>query len=268
MASHELTKWHRTIVSSLTRQMAYKIDFFITLVAPIAIFSLVSYSVWRSIYTLRGGGSIGDFSMEQMLHYQCWALITALLIRSHRSWNLSEDIRMGRVSSFLLYPFDLWKFHACEFIAFQIVEVFIASGTLLALIATGLISPPGPQQLIVGSLFSLGVATLWFSLELLFGLLAFWLEETWVMRFVFNLFCVLLSGALIPVELFPTALQKALMFTPFPLFTSIPVHMFSGTGSVSLPFVSVTLVAWIVIVAALCVITWRKGLKLYSASGM
>lgn len=268
MASHELTKWHRTVISSLTRQMTYKIDFLITLVAPMAVFSLVSYSVWRSIYTLRGGGSIGNFSMEQMLHYQCWALITALLIRSHRSWNLSEDIRMGRISSFLLYPFDLWKFHACEFIAFQIVEVFIASGTMLALVMTGLVPAPGLAQIALGFTFSLGVAALWFTLELFFGLLAFWLEETWVMRFVFNLFCVLLSGALIPIELFPSALQKLLALTPFPLFTSVPVHIFMGTLTENIMSASVTLVAWIVIMSLLSFLTWRKGINLYSASGM
>lgn len=268
MISHELTKWNRTIVSSLTRQMTYKVDFFITLVAPIAVFSFVSYAVWRSIYTLRGGVSVGGFSMEQMLQYQCWALITALLIRSHRSWNLSEDIRMGRISSFLLYPFDLWKFHACEFLAFEIVEIFIASGTILAMVAGGFIPAPSSQQLVLGFFFSLGVGVLWFTLELLFGLLAFWLEETWVMRFVFNLFCVLLSGALIPIELFPNSLQKILAFTPFPFFTSLPVHIFLGSSPVNLLTSSVILGGWIVAISFLSFFTWRKGLTLYSASGM
>jgi ABC-2 type transport system permease protein len=268
MASHELTKWHRTVISSLTRQMTYKIDFLLTLIAPMAVFSLVSYSVWRSIYTLRGGGSVGNFSMEEMLHYQCWALISALLIRSHRSWNLSEDIRMGRISSFLLYPFELWKFKACEFIAFQIVEVFIATGTILTMILSGLIPSPPLPHLLGGFVFSLGVAILWFTMELFFGLLAFWLEETWVMRFVFNLFCVLLSGALIPIELFPVALQKALAFTPFPLFTSVPVHIFLGSSSVDLVAATATLCGWTGLITALSFFTWRKGLTLYSASGM
>lgn len=268
MLGHEFKKWRRTIAASLTRQMAYKADFLLTLVAPIAVFSIVSYAVWRAIYSLRAGANIGTFSMEQMLQYQCWALIAALLIRSHRSWNLSEDIRMGRITSFLLYPFELWKFHASEFIAFQIVETAIAIFAIATMVATGILPVPNPQHLLIGFTFSLGVGALWFVLEFFFGLLAFWLEETWVMRFVFNLFAVLLSGAFIPIELFPTALQSILGFTPFPLITSLPVHFFLGTATTSLAHAYLTLVAWIAGLALLSHFTWRRGITLYSASGM
>jgi ABC-2 type transport system permease protein len=268
MLVHEFKKWRTTIEASLTRQMAYKLDFFMTLIAPIVVFSIVSYAVWRSIYSLRAGSGIGGFSMEQMLQYQCWALIAALLIRSHRSWNLSEDIRMGRISSFLLYPFELWKFHASEFIAFQIVEIVIATFAIATMVATGILPFPSTEHLFIGFTFSLGVGALWFVMEFFFGLLAFWLEETWVMRFVFNLFAVLLSGAFVPIELFPTALQGVLAFTPFPLITSLPVHFFLGTAPISLSHAYATLVAWIGGFALLSHFTWRRGINLYSASGM
>ena len=268
MASHEFAKWRTTIASSLARQMTYKVDFFLMLIAPSIVFVSVNYTVWRSIFTLRGDAPIGGFSMDEMLRYQCWSLIAAFLIRSHRSWDLSEDIRMGRITAFLLYPFDLWKFHACEFLAFQCVQIVMAAIAIITMITIGLLPLPPLACLMTGVFFSLCVSALWFLFEFAFGLVAFWLEETWILRFVFNLFAVLLSGAFIPIELFPQSLQAILRYTPFPLIASLPVHLFLGSNVTPLPFAFLSMAIWMAIMTLASIITWRRGIGLYSAAGM
>lgn len=252
----------------MSRYMAFKADFFLSLIAPALVFIAINYNVWRAIYQTQGERSIGGFSMEQMLHYQCWSFIVALLVRSHRAWNLSEHIRLGRITSFLLYPFDAWKFYSCEFIAFQLIQVVIVAVSMIALQLLGFLPSFDPTTVALGLAFSLLVSVLWFVFEFTFGLAGFWLEEVWVFRVVFNFFAVLFSGAFIPIELFPTSLQRAIAYTPFPFITSVPVHFFLGTSQVSFAWAVTTLVGWIVALGLCSWFVWKRGLRLYTAAGM
>jgi ABC-2 type transport system permease protein len=268
MVIAEIQKWRITISVSISRFMAYKIDFFLTLLAPSLVFILINYNVWRSVYTFRNGASIDGISMDQMLHYQCWAFIVTLIVRSHRSWTLAEDIRLGRITSFLLYPFEVWKFHASEFLGFQIIQMATVSIALITLRLWGLLPELSIPALLLGMLFSVLVSGLWFALEFLFGVTAFWLEETWVARVVFQLFAVFLSGAFIPLELFPPPLRDALSYTPFPLMTSVPANIFLNSPNVTLASSFASLTMWIILVALLATFTWKRGVKHYTAAGI
>jgi ABC-2 type transport system permease protein len=268
MMMRELGKWRKTISVSLSRYMAFKADFFLMLVAPSLVFIAINYNIWRSIYESRGGGSISGFSMDQMLHYQCWSFIVALLVRSHRTWNLSEHIRLGRMTAFLLYPFDAWKFYTSEFIAFQMLQVVTAALAIGVLQFFNFLPPLDLATCLMGIGFALLVSVLWFVIDFTFGLVAFWLEEVWIFRVIFGFFAVLFSGAFIPIELFPQTLQSFLEFTPFPFITSVPVHIFLGTSHVSLWSAAVTLFGWIAILGLGAMILWRRGLRRYNAAGI
>ncbi len=248
--------------------MAFKADFFLMLVAPSFVFIAINYNIWRTIFESRGGGSISGFTMEQMLHYQCWSFVVALLVRSHRTWNLSEHIRLGRLTAFLLYPFDAWKFYASEFIAFQLLQLTTVVLVLGSLRYFDFLPPLNSDAVLVGLAFSLLVSVLWFVIDFTFGLAAFWLEEVWIFRVIFSFFAVLFSGAFIPIELFPPALQQFLAYTPFPFITSVPAHIFMGTSGVSLWSATVTLLGWIGGLGVCASILWRRGLRLYSAAGI
>lgn len=264
----EWRKWIKTIAISMSRYMAFKTDFFLMLVAPSLVFIAINYSIWYSVYRYRGGESVGGFSMEQMLNYQLWAFIAALLVRSHRTWNLSEHIRYGRITSFLLYPFDAWKFYASEFIAFQILQMGAAVVSLVCLELSGLLPPLDVRAFSLGIAFSLLASILWFVVDFTLGLFAFWLEEVWVFRAIFGLFAILCSGAFIPLELFPESMRRVLHFTPFPFLTSVPVNIFLGSESVSIVEATLTICGWIIALSLISVQIWRKGVRLYSAAGI
>jgi ABC-2 type transport system permease protein len=268
MARGEFGKWRKTISVALSRYMAFKADFFLTLVAPSFVFIAVNYNIWLSIYQSRGGDSISGFTMEQMLRYQCWSFIVALLVRSHRTWNLSEHIRLGRMTSFLLYPFDAWKFYTSEFIAFQLLQLITALLAIGALLVFNFLPPLDVVTCVIGIGFALLVSVLWFVIEFTFGLLAFWLEEVWIFRVVFGFFAIFFSGAFIPLELFPSGLQRFLAYTPFPFITSVPAHLFLGTSTVSLWAATGTLLGWIGLFALCAMALWRRGLRLYTAAGI
>jgi ABC-2 type transport system permease protein len=268
MAIPELGKWRKTISVALSRYMAFKADFFLMLVAPSFVFIAINYNIWRSVYLSRGGESISGFSMDDMLHYQCWSFIVALIVRSHRTWNLSEHIRLGRMTALLLYPFDVWKFYTSEFLAFQLLQLTIAVLAVSILLFFDFLPPVTPETFVIGIGFSLLVSVLWFVIDFTLGLVAFWLDEVWIFRSIFGFCAVLFSGAFIPIELFPSELQTVLAYTPLPFITSVPAHIFMGTEHASLWTATATLLGWICALSLCASIIWRRGLRLYNAAGI
>ena len=266
--SIEFQKWRVTLSNCLSRYMAYKVDFLLTLLAPTVVFCFVNYSVWAAVYRLNNSAQIAGFSEARMLQYQIWGMIVTLLARSHRSWNLSEDIRYGRITSFLLYPFSLWKYHFSEFLAFQFLQV-IASAVALGILFYGsFVSIPLFSNFAAGILLSVLVGMLWFWVEFCIGLVAFWLDEVWIFRVFVQLAAVLLSGAFIPLELFPTLAQQLIAYTPFPLLAAIPIHILMGGNLDTLWQYFLQALAWTFFFIMVASMVWRRGTKMYTATGM
>jgi ABC-2 type transport system permease protein len=172
------------------------------------------------------------------------------------------------LTAFLLYPFDAWKFYASEFIAFQLLQLVTAVLAVATLHYLNFLPHLDLAICVLGITFSLLVSVLWFALDFTFGLIAFWLEEVWIFRVIFGFFAVLFSGAFIPLELFPMGLQRFLAYTPFPLITSVPAHIFMGTSGVSLGSATAILGGWIVALIVCASIIWRRGLRMYNAAGI
>lgn len=260
-------KWTQTIKIAIIQQTAYRLNFFLQVIGPSLVFFFVKYNLWTSLYESNQETIIQGYNLEEMISYHCWVLLVALIAKSHTSMNLSEDIRLGRISTYLIYPFSFHSFHMSSFIGFQIIQLFIFTFTACILVTSNLISFPLLSQSLITISFCLLVSLLWFLLQYLAGVLAFWLEETWIVRVMIDLLVVFLSGAIIPLEFFPSALQKILQWTPFPYMIYYPVKMFQGNLSEVSQGISI-LSIWIILIFLLVTAIWKKGLRLYSGAGM
>ena len=99
------------------------------------------------------------------------------------------------------------------------------------------------------------------------GLLAFWLEETWTMRVMFQMLANFLSGAIIPLDFFPVWANQILKWTPFPAITYTPIKIFMGDISGVIPG-TVLITISIGMMILINTFIWRRGLRLFSAAGM
>lgn len=267
MSSTAPNPWLSTVRLSLSHQMAYKVNFLLLVIAPSLVFFLVKYNFWSSLYILSGKESLQGYSLETMLQYQAYVLLVTLLAQGYNNMALAEDIRLGRISSYLLYPFSFWKFHTGSFAAFQLLQIGTASLTLAVIFITELIPSPSLSSLAAGILLSTLSAVLWFSVQFCLGLLAFWLEETWVLRVMFIITAAFFSGSFLPLEFFPATLREIMIWLPFPYLTYEPVRAFMGTID-SLGRACTIVVVWISVIALIAGIMWRRGVKLYTAAGI
>jgi ABC-2 type transport system permease protein len=211
---------------------------------------------------------IQGYDLRGMLAYQVWVMLVAFLSQGYNAMSLAEDIRLGRISSFLVYPFELWQFHTAGFLAFQVVQLAVAAITLAVTWGLGLLLLPSASHLGAGLCLAALGGAFWFLAAYTMGLAAFWMEETWVLRVIFAVVSSFLSGAILPLELYPDWVRGLLAATPFPYITYVPVKVLMGAHPGGLLAPAAVLLAWILVAAALAAFVWRRGVRLYTAAGM
>ncbi|MCB9063343.1 MAG: ABC-2 family transporter protein [Halobacteriovoraceae bacterium] len=266
MITKELEKWIQTIKVSWLNYTQYRVNFILMFLGPTLIFFLVKWSLWTTIYQ-SNQKIINGLDYSSMISYHFWVLIVSLLSLGHASFNLSEDIRMGRISTYLIYPFNFWEFHTANFIAFQILQFFIATTTIV--IATTLLefNLPSFHTLFIGYFYCFIISLFWYSVQFLTGIMAFWLDETWILRVLFSNITIFLSGSIIPLNFFPSWSVKLLEYTPFPHMAYFAALIFQGKNVDIIHSLSI-LILWTIITCLCSVYIWKKGLRLYTAAGM
>lgn len=263
----ELRKWICTFEVSWSNHLAYRLNFILLVFGPAIVFFFIKYNLWKSIYAMPGISVLQGYTFEQMLQYQLLVLIISLMAQGHNSMKLADDIRLGRISSYLIYPFSFFRFHTASFLAFQGIQTLICGFTLSLLLYTSIVTLPGMTAVIKGLCFACVVSFLWFQLQFLVGLLAFWLEETWILRVILMTTAQFFSGAILPLEFYPDMLVKILQYTPFPYLTYIPIKIFQG-DAINIMQATLILLFWSWLVYVINQALFRKGVRLYTAAGM
>ena len=118
------------MVISFSKISSYRINFILTILGPAFIFFFIKYNLWSSIYEDYPGGKINGYDLQQMISYHVWALIISLVAQGHSALDLAVEIRHGKISTYLIYPFNFWEFHTASFLAFEGVQIGIALMTL------------------------------------------------------------------------------------------------------------------------------------------
>jgi len=262
-----LLKWRETIVINMSKYMSYRLDFFLLTIAPSLVFFFIKYNLWTSIYTFTKLDLIKGYSLQNMLQYHALILVISMVTRSHSALDMAVEIRRGRISSYLIYPFNYYSFQSAQFLSFEIIQVIISILTLIILMMSGIISSLTFTSIFLTYIYCIFVSYFWFNIQFFTGILSFWLEETWVLRVLFSMITLFLSGAILPLELFPQYFSKLLMLTPFPYLAHTPVSYLMGKN-VDLITAFTTISSWTIIMMGINRFTWLRGLKKYSGAGM
>lgn len=260
-------KWMITIKTSWSNLLTYRLNFFLQVIGPSLVFFFIKYNLWWAIYSSHNGATIKGMTFNQMMNYHVWALITSLIYRGHNSNSLSEEIRLGKISTYIIYPFNFWEHQTCQFLAFSSLQLFVSLITFFVLFFSGIVALPDFSSVFLGISFSLLAGFLWFLIQYCCGLMAFWLEETWMIRVLMELVVNFLSGNIFPLELYPEKLTQFLKYTPFPYLAYYPIKMFLGAKQeILVP--TLVIAFWLVFFSFLANRLWSKGLRNYTGAGM
>lgn len=192
----------------------------------LAVILYIFLRLWQVTYGETGARRLGGLTLPQMLWYL--AMTEAIMLSAPRvAAEIDQDVRTGALAVQLIRPLAyplarLWTTLGERVVRFALNAAVGAAIVLLFV---------GPIPLGIGGLLLLLPAlalafTLDFLGQLLIGLGAFWLEDTSGLMLIYSRVTMILGGMLIPLDLFPAALQPILRALPFAAIVYGPARMF------------------------------------------
>jgi ABC-2 type transport system permease protein len=248
---------------------AYRSHMLLSLVIGPAYF-LAQGFIWRALFT--GREALGGFGLPEMLRYYGTAAVIYYLTFDFADWNLQMLVRTGKFLTFALRPIDHRTFALAQKLGHRTLGLLFEFLPVWLIFTFGFGVPLWPAA--PGwALLSVALAFLMmFLVNYAVGLLSFWLTRTDGLRAMVRFTRDLLAGTLVPLTLFPVAVQKVMLFLPFQFIAYAPVRVFLGRyqlGGVELPLPAVVGCQAVAVAATwlLTGVLYRLGIRRYTGVG-
>src|SRR5262249_21399666 len=189
----------------------------------------VFWSLWRAVAEAGMPVAADPKSLVWYLAVTEWILLSAPPIHLE----IQEAIRRGDVVYRLGHPGSYVIAEFAGGIGLLVVGApFLGLTAFLCAFAfTGWIPPANALVVVVPFGFAASaLVTAWY---LGIGLLAFWLQDVAPVYWVWQKLMFVLGGLMLPLELYPSFVQRAALFTPFPSLLAAPASFVLGTHLVT-----------------------------------
>ncbi len=185
---------------------------------------------------------------------------------------MHKDIQNGEMSRYLLKP-QSYYWHN---IIFNEIPYRIIQG-LYGIIVIAIIVVLFPGFFNIGhdkAFFILGImsAIMGFficaNIEFILGLLAFWFYDLKLVHNAYEVIFIMLGGINIPLYLYPHFLEQIALFTPLPYILYVPTLLLTGqvVGKAIGGLIGQQIM-WLAVTSILYLIIWKRGIRVYTASG-
>lgn len=248
--------------------VAYRAEMLVWMLAT--TMPLVSLALWSAV---AAEAPVGRFTQARFGAYFLATLVVRQLTGSWLVWEMNQEIRGGALSGRLLKPIHpLLAYSAENLSALPLRAALSVPVALLALFAVdrGALAPGTmtAPRLAIFAFSLLGAWLINFLTMAIIGSLAFFVEsstaifELWLVAFM------LLSGYLLPLELFPPWLRAVTAVLPFRYTVAFPVETLIGLLGVGEALRELAVQwAFVAASAAGARFAWRAGIKRFGAFG-
>ncbi len=244
---------------------AYRVEFLFEILGSALVPAAIQWVLWYALFQLGGATQVAGMSYMDLIHYTFVSLLFSQVRGGDHDFELAEMIRSGQLSNYLLRPVGVVEFVYIRGVASRL---FIAGLCLtLGVILAQFLGFSGPRM--IGAMFlALLGNIIHYQVGAALATTAFLWEEAYSLLMVKNMVVNLLSGELIPLNLFPPSLQWIWKSTPFYLFVFGPTQYALGHWSHTEFFTQVGIaLVWIGLGRALIRGTWGLGMKRYLSLG-
>ena len=247
--------------------LIYRLSFVFTILGNV-IYIAVSYFLWRSIYA--GAQTMHGLTFDETFLYVALGSAVFILLKTYVDWYISYEIREGIIAIYLTKPVDFQLyalFTSLGSVLLNLTAITIPTILLLALVFR--VTPTPGLGLVLFPVSLLLAFVVSFSFDYFIGLLAFYTESTWGLSMTKEILVAVLSGALVPLQFFPDAIQKVLLLLPFQAIYYTPLIMVSKPDvgwETLLPMLAVQLF-WAVCLFAATRLFYNQAIKVLRVSG-
>jgi ABC-2 type transport system permease protein len=262
---HALRAYPTMLRIGFAEMVAYRAEFLVWILTT--NMPLVMMALWNAV---AADGPVGRFGQRQINTYFLAVLVVRIITSSWMVWELTMDIRQGRLATRLLRPLHPLLAYSAQHLAAVPLRALVMSPVVvivLVMLKTDLpLADPLRVAVFVASL--VGAWLLLFLTMVIIGSLAMFVDsalsifELWLgVHFV-------LSGYLVPVELLPPWAVSLAHALPFWYTLGFPVETAVGPLATDQALRALG-VQWAyvagMLVAALAI--WRAGMRRFVAFG-
>ena len=207
----------------------------------------------------------------QLISYFVVSVISNILISPHPEYELSRQIYSGELSRYLLRPASIFYTWLVKEVAFKANRVVwgLLSYILLLQLSSWLINDTVSLTFtLLSPVILINSFLIMFIFKFTIGLVSIWLTDIHWMMGLKDMLTYILSGALLPLYLYPDWFQNTSNWLPFQFFTYIPTQVLLGAYSPSEVLALVgQQVFWIIALYLLYLYTWKRGVRRYESYG-
>ena len=223
--------------------------------------------LWTAIYG--EGGRLGPYSLSEMMTYYLLQFVINTVVLSYVSWEIIDHIREGFFSHFLVKPinyFAYWFTINLSGKLFETVLILLAAAGIGLVVGPHVAFPSDPRTYATFLVAAALGMVLAFELEFCIGLIAFWLIQVRVFKYMLQYAVFFFAGTLLPLDLFPRALAEVAASLPFQYLVFVPIQIFLEKRPAPLADFAAAGV-WIVAVYLLARWVLARGIVRYEAVG-
>lgn len=246
--------------------VAYRAEMLVWILAT--TMPLVMLALWSAVAQ---DHPIGRYGQPQFVAYFLATFIVRQLASSWAFYEMNFEVRNGTLAMRMLRPVHpLWAY-AAESIASMPFRALVAvpvAVVVLAVVGPGAVThDPASWALWAVSILGAWLITLWVNLVI--GCLAFFMESSMKLMDAWLVFFFVLSGYLIPIELFPARMRAVVDWLPFRYQIGLPVEIMTGVHGSYGEILALLARQWGWVVIGFCatLLAWRRGLRQFAAYG-
>lgn len=252
---------------SVQISLIYRFGFLFTILGNV-LYMAVVYFLWRSIYAT--ADTLHGLTFNETFLYVAVGSAVFILLKTYADWYISYEIREGIIAVYLVKPVDYQFYSLAGAMGGALIS--LAAITLpTAIMLFGVFRIPiqtGPGLV----LFPVSLALAFFisfNFDFFVGVMGFYSESIWGTSITKEVIISIFSGALIPLQFFPEALQRILLVLPFQAIYHTPLMMLTRPNQgweTYAPMLGVQLL-WALVTFAASRLFFNQAIKVLRVAG-
>jgi ABC-2 type transport system permease protein len=244
---------------AISREATYRFDVF-TSIGSFVVRVYLLRMVWTALYAHNAAPS--DLPLHAIITYSTVALLMGLVLDIDQTRLLHDKLHDGSIATDFMKPINVPLYFFSDGTGEVVFHAFLIVPALLLSLLFVHIDVPAPGA---GAAFVLSFLIgyfVGFFINFILNCTAFWTLEISAVQLILTWVTDLLGGGIIPLILFPLALQKVIFVLPFAAMFSTPLLIYVGQIPPSrYPAAFGLQIFWLVLLAAVSSVIWRAGAR-------
>jgi len=184
------------------------------------------------------------------------------------AWNIGDEIREGRISSFLVKPVSYFGTNLAKDLG-RVVSSMVMYFPLILLLIVIMGFGVNWQKIPIFIVSACLALMMNFTISYIIGVSTFYFGFVMGLNFTMSNIIWFFSGELVPLDLLPDFWRNIAIYSPFKYISYFPNQIVNGRVSLNNVEMDFTIgFAWLLVLLLLAFATYRRGLKRFEGEGI